>query len=64
MSAPGLWGTVTYGDGARVPLRRERCRTKPNNTAGTHACRQHETHEGMHRCICGLRWNEHGQVQK
>lgn len=69
MSA-GFWGDRTYSDGSRVPLRAERCVSKPvPETQGTHACRQHREHTtnvttATHRCICGIRWGADGKVQQ
>lgn len=64
-----FWGAHTYADGSRVPLRTERCVSKPLGVPGTHTCRQHREHvvnvvTETHRCICGLRWNASGTVQK
>lgn len=60
----GYWGTAKYGDGAPVPLRRERCTIRPRDVPGTHVCREHEKHEGVHRCICNIKWTEDGRVVK
>lgn len=52
------WGTQVYSAHDRVPLRIWRCKhTLADGTSGGHACRQHVTHIGPHRCICGRSWD-------
>lgn len=55
MSGGGYWGTQVYSTGDRVPVRALRC-TSTSNGSTKHPCRQHETHVGPHRCICGKSW--------
>lgn len=59
------WGQFKYGDGTRVVLLGVKCKSHPRTgTRGTHTCRQHFTHEGLHRCICGMLWDQVGVVSK
>ena len=53
----GYWGSQKYESGDRVPMKAVRCKSvMPGAGNKGHACRQHETHIGDHRCVCGEKW--------
>lgn len=61
MTAP-YWGNVTFSNGERVPLVTHRCTEQPKHVGNAHKCRMVTGHTSLHRCICGKKWDQSGEM--
>lgn len=55
-----FWRGFKYVDQTPVPLKQHRCRSEFAGHSKGHVCKMHHAHVGLHKCICGKRWNEAG----